>query len=112
MNSNVNGYQQVEIENLIQNQAAQVTLHSRQIFSNESAVIKEILSTVKNNCMDDESPKQVTYPSKFPVKSTHENRLSVSKDRNDTWIQANSAEITFILTKKENYQVVYREGKG
>ena len=113
INSNVNEDQQeVEVEDVIQNQTVQVTLDSRHIFCNGSVVIKEILNAVTNNCVDDEPPKQVTYPSKFLVKSTHENRLSISKDGNGAWIQTSSAETIFILATKENYQVVYRNAKG
>jgi hypothetical protein len=113
INSNVDDDQQeVEVEDVIQNQASQVTLDSRQFFSNGGGVIKEILSAVKNNCVDDEPPKQVTYPSKFLVKSTHENQLSVGKDGNGAWIQTSSAETTFILTEKDNYQVVRCDAKG
>ena len=113
INSNVSEDQQeVEVGDVIQNQTFQPTLDSRQLFSNGSAVIKEILSAVKNNCVDDEPPKQVTYPSKFLVKNTSENRLSVGKDGNGTWIQIGSVNATFILTTNGNYQVVRRDAKG
>ena len=62
--------------------------------------------------MDDEPPKQVTYPSEFLVKNRSENRLSVGKDGNGTWIQIGSVNATFILTTNGNYQVVRRDAKG
>jgi hypothetical protein len=113
LDSNVNEDQQeVEVEDVIEDQSFQVTTDSRHFFSDGSAVIKEILGAVKNNGIDDDPPKQVTYPSRFIVKSTYENRLSVGKDGNGAWIQTSSSETTFILTAKESYQIVRRNDKG
>ncbi|CAF4439153.1 unnamed protein product [Rotaria sp. Silwood2] len=82
------------------------------MFSNASVVIKEVLGAVKNNRVDDNLPKQVTYPSKFVINSTYKNQLSVGKDGNGAWIQTSSSETTFVLTTKDNYQVVYRDASG
>ena len=113
LGSHVNEDQQeVEAEDGIQDQSFQVTSDSRQFFSNASIIIKEILDAVRNNLVDDNPPQQVTYSSKFVVKSTGENRLSVGKDGNGAWIQTSSTETTFVLTAKETYQLVHCDDRG
>lgn len=110
---NVNKEQQIiEINDEIADQSHQVTFDSRHFFSDGSVIIKEMLSAVKDNRVDDNPPKQVTYSSKFVVKSTYENRLSIGKDGNGAWIQTSSSETTFVLTTKESYQIVRRDAKG
>ena len=113
VDSNVNEDQvEDEVEDDIPDQSFQVTFDSRYLFSDGSVVIKEILDAVKSNHVDDSPPKEVTYPSKFMVKSTYENRLSVGKDGNGAWMQTSSSETTFVLTTKETYQIVRRDVKG
>ena len=111
--SNVNENQQeVEVEDRMQDQSFQVTFDSRQVFSNATIVINEIINAVKDNRVDNTPPQQVIYPSRFVVKSTYENRLSVGKDGNGAWIQTSSSETTFVLTTKESYQIVRRNAQG
>ncbi|CAF3985962.1 unnamed protein product [Rotaria sp. Silwood1] len=104
--------QDIEVEEQIQDRSLQSEFDSRQVFSNASIVINEIISAVNNNRVDDSPPQQVTYPSKFVIKSTNENRLSIGKDGNGAWIHTSSSETAFILTKKESYQIVRRDARG
>ena len=111
--SNVNENQQeVEVEDRMQDQSFQVTFDSRQVFSNAAIVINEIINAVKDNRVDNTPPQQVIYPSRFLVKSTYDNRLSVGKDGNGAWIQTSSSETAFVLTTKESYQIVRRNAQG
>ena len=79
------------------------------MFSNASFIINEILDAAKNNSADDQCPKHVIHSSKFLVKSTPENRVSIGKDGNGAWIQGSSAETALILTKNGSYQIVHHD---
>ena len=101
--------QDAEVEDVIQSESIQIACDSRQMFPNASFIIKEILDAVKNNSADDHPPKQVVHSSKFLVKSTPENRVSIGKDGKGAWIQGSSAETSVVLTKNDSYQIVHRD---
>lgn len=101
--------EETAVEEVIQNESVQVTPKSRQMFSSASFIINEILDAVKNNSADDQCPKHVIHSSKFLVKSTPENRVSIGKDGNGAWIQGSSAETALILTKNGSYQIVHHD---
>ena len=104
--------QEVEVEVVVKDELIEITFDSRQMFSNASIIVQEILDAAKNNDADDHPPKEVIYPSKFVIKSTHENRVSIGKDGNGAWLQQSSAEATLVLTGNDNYQIVHRNNNG
>ena len=83
-----------------ENISPHIELGTRRAFLEAPLIIKQILNSVREKSFVVEPPKMMTSLSIFIVKFTEENRLSIGKDGDGTWIQDSSRDTHFVLTKK------------
>ena len=96
------------IENILLN----VGLGERWAFLEALLIVEQVLNAVKENSVAPESPKMIISSSIYIVTFTEGNRASVTKGGNGIWIQGNSRNTHFVLTRNNNYHIVRLDSQG